>query len=77
MKRSRRSRTGKTFFSHSWNLDQFRLARVYDELNDTDHARHWYECFTEDWKDADPDIPELIEARERLGEMKAEEVAAG
>ncbi len=27
----------------------------------------WYERFTEDWKDADPDIPELIEARERLG----------
>ncbi len=39
-------------------------------------ARHWYERFTEDWKDADPDIPELIEARERLGELKAEEVAA-
>ena len=31
--------------------------------------------FTEDWKDADPDIPELIEAMERLGELKAEEVA--
>ncbi len=38
-------------------------------------TRHWYERFTEDWKDADPDIPELIEARERLGELQAEEVA--
>ena len=43
--------------------------------HDTDRARHWYERFTEDWKDADPDIPELIEARERLAEMEAEEVA--
>ncbi len=32
---------------------------------------------TEDWKDADPDIPELIEARERLGDMEAEEGGAG
>ena len=31
---------------------------------------------TDDWKDADPNIPELIEARERLGEMEAEGVAA-
>ncbi len=45
------------------------LARIYDKLDDTDRARHWYERFTEDWKDADPDIPELIEARERLAEM--------
>ncbi len=57
-------------------LNEFRLARVYEKLGDTDRARHWYERFTEDWKDADPDIPELIEARERLGELKAEEVAA-
>ena len=28
---------------------------------------------TDDGKDADPDIPELIEARERLGELKREE----
>ena len=76
MNRSRRSHTGKTFFSHSWNLDQFRLARVYDKLDDTDRARHWYERFTDDWKDADPDIPELMEARERLAELRVGEAAA-
>jgi hypothetical protein len=58
-------------------LDQFRIARVYDKLDDTDCARHWYERFTEDWKDADPDIPELIEARERLGEMKGAQMETG
>jgi hypothetical protein len=51
-------------------LFQFHLAKVYEKLGDTDRARHWYERFTEDWKDADPDIPELIEARKRLAELK-------
>ncbi len=76
MNRSRRSRTGETFFSHSWNLDQVRLAQIYEKLDDTDRARHWYERFTEDWKDADPDIPELIEARKRLAELKDAETVA-
>jgi tRNA A-37 threonylcarbamoyl transferase component Bud32/tetratricopeptide (TPR) repeat protein len=49
-----------------WALDQFRLARAYDRLGDTARARQWYTRFTTDWKDADPDIPELIEARQRL-----------
>ena len=75
MNRSRRSRTGE-FFSHSWNLDQVRLARIYEKTGDTDRARHWYERFTEDWKDADPDIPELIEARKRLAELKDAETVA-
>ena len=37
-------------------------------------ARHWYERFLTDWKDADADIPELIEAKKRmaaLGEVEA------
>jgi len=57
-------------------LEGFRLAQIYEKLGDTDRARHWYEQFTEDWKDADPDIPELIEARERLEELKGDETSA-
>ncbi len=43
------------------------------DLGDTDRARHWYERFLTDWKDADPGIPELIEAKKRqaaLGESR-------
>ncbi len=50
--------------------------RILEKLGERERARHWYEQFTDDWKDADPDIPELIEARERLGELNdAESVA--
>jgi tetratricopeptide (TPR) repeat protein len=58
-----------------WILERFHLAQIYEKLGDTDRARHWYEQFTEDWKDADPDIPELIEARERLAELNKAEAA--
>jgi tetratricopeptide (TPR) repeat protein len=50
-------------------LDRFRLARVYERLGDSARARQQYEQFLTDWKDADPDIPEVIEARKRLLEL--------
>ncbi len=53
-------------------LDQFRLAQVYKQLGDTDRARHWYERFLDDWKDADPDIPEVIEAQARLAAIRSD-----
>ncbi len=52
-----------------WTLHQFRLARVYERLGDTGRARRWYGRFLDDWKDADPDIPEVIEARKRLAAL--------
>ena len=51
-------------------LDQFRLAGIYERLGEADRARHWYERFLDDWKDADPDIPEVIEARQRLASLE-------
>jgi tetratricopeptide (TPR) repeat protein len=55
-----------------WILERYHLAQVYEKLGDTDRARHWYGQFTEDWKEADSDIPELIDARKRLAELKGE-----
>ena len=58
-----------------WVLDQFRVARLCERLGDTARARSWYEKFLTDWKDADPEIPEVIQAKERpaaLGGGKAE-----
>ncbi len=50
-------------------LDQYRLARVYERLGDLERARHWYERFLADWKNADPGIPEFIEAKKRLAAL--------
>jgi len=60
---------GKWWFAENsaiWVLDQFRLAQIHERLGDPVRARHWYDRFLDDWRDADPDIPEMIQARERL-----------
>ncbi len=62
--------------SQCWSRGSVAIAVTGLPTGDTDRARHCYERFTEDWKDADPDIPELIEARERLAELRAGEAAA-
>ncbi|MCZ6696069.1 MAG: protein kinase, partial [Acidobacteria bacterium] len=66
----------KWFYGSAMVLNEFHLARVYEKLGDIDHARSWYERFTEDWKDADPDIPELIVAREKLAGLRAHEAVS-
>jgi tetratricopeptide (TPR) repeat protein len=58
-----------------WVLDQFRLAKVYERIGDKDSARQWYERFLADWKDADPDIPELKQARQQLAALGASQTA--
>jgi tetratricopeptide (TPR) repeat protein len=49
-----------------WALDQFRLAKVSEWANRPEKAKEWYERFLTDWKEADPGIPEVEEARKRL-----------
>lgn len=42
------------------------LARLLDKAGERDPARAEYQRFLEHWKDADPGLPELAEARARL-----------
>jgi hypothetical protein len=58
-------------------LDQFRLAHVYEKLGDVARARQWYERFLADWTDADPDIPEVVEARKRMAALGGGNSAGG
>ena len=45
----------------------YRLAKLYDSKGLRDAARAEYRKLVEDWKDADPGIPELVDAKKRLG----------
>jgi len=51
-------------------LAQLGLARAAIFQNDTPKARKAYEDFFALWKDADPDIPVLIEAKKEYEKIK-------
>ena len=46
------------------------LARVQAQLGQKDEARKNYQRFFELFKDADPDLPLLVQAREEFGLLR-------
>jgi len=49
----------------------YRLGLLYEEQKDFQTAREAYRRFLHYWKDADPDLPILADAKERLGALEA------
>jgi hypothetical protein len=49
------------------------LARLLDQEGDYEAARLEYRRFLDLWKNADPDLPELAEARARLTQLETSE----
>jgi tetratricopeptide (TPR) repeat protein len=50
---------------------RYLLAKLYEEKGDVAKAIANYEKFLELWKDADPDLPELEDAKNRLASLKS------
>ena len=50
----------------AWILAHYRLGMLCEEKGERAEAAKYYERFLEIWKDADPDIPEVGDARRRL-----------
>lgn len=48
-----------------------RLAKLYEERGLKDKAIQRYEKFLDFWKDADEDLPELVDAKVRLAKLKS------
>jgi tetratricopeptide (TPR) repeat protein len=49
----------------------YRLGLLYEEKKDFHAAGEAYRRFLRFWKDADPDIPILVDAKERLDALEA------
>ena len=48
----------------------YSLAKLYEEKNRQRKAIEQYEKFLEIWKDADEELPDLIDAKERLAQLR-------
>ena len=48
----------------------YRLAKLYEETEARKLAIMEYQRFLEIWKNADPDLPDLIDARQRLTKLQ-------
>jgi hypothetical protein len=51
-------------------LARLELARAYSTSANTENARQSYQDFFALWKDADPDIPVLQQAREEYAKLQ-------
>jgi DNA-binding winged helix-turn-helix (wHTH) protein/tetratricopeptide (TPR) repeat protein len=68
----RRSQLVGSHFSYLYPLSQLGLARAHALAGDTAQSRKAYEAFFELWKDADPDIPILLEAKAEYAKLLLE-----
>jgi Flp pilus assembly protein TadD len=48
---------------------RYLLARAYDEAKRPAEARAAYQAFLDFWKDADPALPVVVDARTRLAQL--------
>ncbi|MBN1163206.1 MAG: protein kinase [Candidatus Krumholzibacteriota bacterium] len=54
-----------------YQIAHFRLGRIYEEMSRPDEAAAQYELFITGWPEAEPDLPQLQEARSRLAALPA------
>jgi serine/threonine protein kinase/Flp pilus assembly protein TadD len=54
----------------TYAISFYMLGKICEELGDTTEAIEFYEKFLDLWKDADPGIAELEDAKKRLAELK-------
>ncbi|MFQ5865328.1 MAG: protein kinase [bacterium] len=68
---SRVSGIGGNFFDYYYERSRvpYNLARIYDQMGDTTKAVEYYSKTLDQWKNADADLPELLDAKARLVQL--------
>ena len=64
------STLGRLWWGDIYAKSFYMLGKIYEQQGDTVKAIEHYEKFLDLWKDADPDIVEVEDARKRLAGLK-------
>ena len=62
--------TGRVIFGDIYTKSFFMLGKIYEQKGQKDKALENHEKFLDLWKDADPGIPDVEDARKRLTGLK-------
>jgi tetratricopeptide (TPR) repeat protein len=65
-------RTGRFEYGDIYTKSFYMLGKIYEEQDDKVKAIEHYEKFLELWKDADPGIAEVEDARKRLARLRVQ-----
>ena len=60
------------FDKYMWAIRHYKLGYAYEKMNDLTKAKKEYEKFLDLWKDADPGIAEVEDAKKRLAVLKSQ-----
>jgi len=69
---SRNPFNGGDYFSYFLERPKvnYYLARLYEQEGEVQQAQRYYATFLDLWKNADSDLPELVDARQRYSQLK-------
>ncbi len=64
--------TGRLWLGDLYARSFYMLGKIYEKKEMIRDAREHYEKFLDLWKDADPGLPEVTEAKKRLETLKSQ-----